>query len=170
VATIRSGNRSRVINAISREELESEEGTVARCEMDSHADTCAAGPNFLVLELSGEQCDVTPYMSDYQPITNVSVVIAITAFTDKPNGETVILHFNQVLWYGKQIKMSLINPNQLQHFGITVSDDPTDTTRPFGISTGEGLVFVPNKMEGTTVYFETRVPTDWEHENCKSIQ
>ena len=38
----------------------SEEGTVARCEMDSHADTCVAGPNFMVLEFTGEQCDVTP--------------------------------------------------------------------------------------------------------------
>jgi hypothetical protein len=94
---------------------------------------------------------------------------AVTAFTDESNGETVILNFNQVLWYGKRMKMSLINPNQLRHFGITVSDDPTDTTRPFGISTGEGL-FVPFRMEGTTVYFETRVPTGWELENSKSIQ
>jgi hypothetical protein len=169
VATISSGNRNRDINAVSRGELESEEGTVARCEMDSHADTCVAGPNFSVLEFTGEQCDVTPYTSDYQPITNVSVVNAVTAFTDESNGETVILNFNQVLWYGKRMKMSLINPNQLRHFGITVSDDPTDTTRPFGISTGEGL-FVPFQMEGTTVYFETRVPTGWELENCKSIQ
>jgi hypothetical protein len=113
VATIRSGNRSRTINAVLREELTSAEGTVARCEMDSHADTCVAGPNFLVLEFTGEQCDVTPYTSDYQPITNVSVVNAVTAFTDESTGETVILHFNQVLWYGKRMQMSLINPNQL---------------------------------------------------------
>ncbi len=169
MATISSGNRNRDINAVSRGELESEEGTVARCEMDSHADTCVAGPNFSVLEFTGEQCDVTPYTSDYQPITNVSVVNAVTTFIDESNGETVILHFNQVLWYGKRMKMSLINPKQLRHFGITVSDDPTDTTRPFGISTGEGL-FVPFRMEGTTVYFETRVPTGWELENSKSIQ
>ena len=51
---------------------------------------------------------------------------------------------------------------------MTVSDDPTDGTRPFGIS-GDGL-FVPFQMDGTTVYFETRVPTSWELENCKSIE
>jgi hypothetical protein len=153
VATIRSGNRSRTINAVLREELTSAEGTVARCEMDSHADTCVAGPNFLVLEFTGEQCDVTPYTSDYQPITNVSVVNAVTAFTDESTGETVILHFNQVLWYGKRMRMSLINPNQLRHYGITLSDDPTDATRPFGISSAE--LCVPFKMDGTTVYFET---------------
>ena len=157
MATIQSNNRSRVINAISRNEFSTEEGTVARCEMDSHADTCVAGPNFLVLSFTGEQCDVTPYTNDYQPITNVPVVNAATAYTDKPTGETYILHFNQILWYGKRMKMSLINPNQLRYYGNTVSDDPTDNMRPFGISGSD--VHIPFRMDGTTVYFETRVPT-----------
>lgn len=95
--------------------------------MDSHADTCVAGPNFVILEFTGEQCDVTPYTNDYQPITNVSVVNAATAYTDETSGVTVILRFNQVLWYGKRMKMSLINQNQLRHYyGVKVSDDPTD--------------------------------------------
>ena len=169
MATIRSGNRNRAINAVSRGEFRSDEGTVARCEMDSHADTCVAGPNFMVLEFTGEQCDVTPYTTDYQPIINVSVVNSDTAFTDESTGETLILHFNQVLWYGKRMQMSLINPNQLRHFGITVSDDPTDRTRPFGISTEE--ICIPFKMDSAaTVCFETRVPTAWELENCKAVQ
>ncbi len=151
-----------------RDDLMSEEGTVARCEMDSHTDTCVAGPSFLVLEFSGEQCDVSPYTNDYQPITNISVINAATALTAESTGETVILHFNQVLWYGKRMKMSLINPNQLRHFGITVSDDPTDSTRPSGISNEH--VNIPFQMDGTTVYFVTRVPAKWELKNCKSIQ
>jgi hypothetical protein len=136
--------------------------------MDSHADTCVAGPNFMILEFTGEQCDVTPYTTDYQPITNVAVVNAVTAYTNESTGETVILHFNQVLWYGKRMKMSLINPNQLRHFGITVSDDPTDSTRLFGISCEQAVV--PFRMDGTTVYFESRVPTAWELENCRNIE
>ena len=54
-------------------EYGSEPGTRARCEMDSHADTCVAGPNFTVIEFTGEHCDVTPYTADYQPILNVSI-------------------------------------------------------------------------------------------------
>ena len=81
--------------------------------MDSHADTFVAGPNFRILEFTGEECDVTPYTTDYKPMVNVAVVNAATAFTDVTTGETVILQFNQVLWYGKKMKMSLINPNQL---------------------------------------------------------
>ena len=152
---------------MSRDDFRSDEGTVARCEMDTHADTCVAGPNFTVLEFTGEQCDVTPYTNDYQPITNVSVVNAATAYTDELTGETVVLRFNQVLWYGKKMKMSLINPNQLRHFGITVSDDPTDTTRLFGISSDD--VQIPFEMDGTTIYFNTRAPSTWEMENCKVI-
>ncbi len=131
-------------------------------------DTCVAGPNYLILEFTGEQCDVTPYTNDYEPIINVSVVNAATAYTDDSTGETVILRFNQVLWYGKRMTMSLINPNQMRHYGVTVSDDPTDGTRAFGISTDD--VHIPFKMDGTTVYFETRVPTQYELENCKTIQ
>ena len=170
MATIKTGSRTRSINAVSRGvEFGTEEGTIARCEMDSHADTCVAGPNFKILEFTGEQCDVAPYTSDYDPIVNVSVVNAGTAFTDESTGETVILRFNQVLWYGNRMKMSLINPNQLRYYGITVSDDPTDSARAFGI-TVEGGTHVPFKMDGTTVYFETRVPTQYELENCKTIQ
>jgi hypothetical protein len=157
------------INAVSRgDEFGTEgEGTVARCEMDSHAETCVAGPNFNILEFTGEQCDIKPY----DPITNVSVVNAATAFTDESTGdETVILRFNQALWYGNWMKMSLINPNQLRPcYGVTVPDDPTDSTRAFGI-TVEDDVYGPFKMEGMTVYFETRVPTQYELENCKMIQ
>jgi hypothetical protein len=122
----------------------------------------------MVLSFTGEQCDVTPYTNDYQPITNVQVVNAVTAFTDESTGVTSILHFNQVLWYGNRMKMSLLNPTQLRHFGIAVSDDPSDNTRPFGIS-GDDL-FIPFLMDGTTVYFETRVPTEWELENCKHVE
>jgi hypothetical protein len=78
---------------------------------------------------AGEQCDVTPYTNDYEPIINVTGVNAATAFTDELTWETVILRFSQVLWYRKRMKMSLLNPNQLQHYGVTVSDDPTDSTR-----------------------------------------
>ena len=136
--------------------------------MDSHADTCVAGPNFSVIEFTGEHCNVTPYTADYQPILNVPIVNAATAYTNESTGETIILYFNQVLWYGKKMKMSLINPNQVRHFGVTVSDDPTDTARPFGII-GQDF-FVPFFMDGTTVYFETRAPTAWELENCRTVE
>jgi hypothetical protein len=117
---------------------------------DSHADTCVAGPNFRIDEYTGEHCDVTPYSSEYKPLKDVPIVNASTAYTDESTGETLVLRFNQVLWYGNRLGMSLINPNQIRHYGLTVSDDPTDKTRKFGI-TGEDFI-VPFDMSGTTVF------------------
>ena len=166
VSTIRSTTRYRSIHAL--DAVYSDPGAVARCELDSHADTCVAGPNFQLDEYTGEHCDVTPYSSDYQPLTNIPVVNASTAYTQKETGETIILRFNQILWYGNKLTMSLINPNQIRHAGIALSDDPTDKTRDFGIN---GVDFqIPFEMKGTTVFFETRVPTAWEYENCRIVE
>ncbi len=112
VATVRSTNRYRSIKSVESANL-NDPGTVAQCELDSHADTCVAGPNFQLDVYTGDFCDVTPYSTDYQPLTNIPVVNASTAFTHGSTGETIILRFNQVLWYGSRLKMSLINPNQI---------------------------------------------------------
>ena len=167
VYAIRSTTRYRSIRSLETTPLPAP-GTVARCELDSHADTCVAGPNFSLDEYTGEFCDVTPYSQEYQPLTNIPIVNASTAFTDHQSGETVIFHLNQVLWYGAKLAMSLINPNQIRHSGVTVSDDPTDKTRDFGI-TGDGF-HIPFQMKGTTVYFESHVPTPWEYEHCQIIE
>jgi hypothetical protein len=127
-----------------------------------------AGPNFRIDELTGEHCNVAPYSSDYKPIKDVPIANASTAYTDEKSGETLIVRFNQILWYGQNLAMSLINPNQLRHFCVRVSDDPTDQTREFGI-VGDDFR-VPFKMSGTIILFKSRVPTLWEMENCRIIE
>ena len=37
-----------------------DQGHMARCELDSHADTCVLGSNFKLIELTGEVVDVVP--------------------------------------------------------------------------------------------------------------
>ena len=148
--------------------FKSDVGFVARCEMDSHADTCVAGPNFVVDEYTGENCDVVPYSNDYQPIKGVPIVNASTAYTHPDTGETVILRFNQVLWYGHAMDMSLLNPNQIRYNGLTLSDDPTDNGRMFGIS-GTDLE-IPFEITGTTVFFVSHVPSQWELDNCRVVE
>lgn len=169
ILTVISANRHRAVSAVgSKIMFDSEAGTIANCEMDSHADTCVAGPNFVVDEYTGENCDVTPYSNEYQPITGVPIVNASTAYTNPETGETLILRFNQVLWYGTKLDMSLINPNQIRYNGLVVSDDPTDQNRIFGI-TGTDFV-IPFDIAGTTVFFSSRVPSKWEMENCRVIE
>jgi hypothetical protein len=77
----------------------------------------------------------------------------------------VILYFHQVLWYGKRLNQSLLNPNQLRHYGRSVCDNVTDKSRSFGISIDDEFV-IPFTMMGTNIFFESRVPTKWEMENC----
>jgi hypothetical protein len=118
--------------------------------------------------MTGEHCDITPHSKDYKPMKNVPIVNASTAFTNKLTGETIILRFNQVRWYRNKLEMSLINPNQIQHYGLTVSDDSTDKTRDFGI-TGEDFV-VPFEIKGTTIFFKSSSVTRWEMANCSTIE
>ncbi len=136
--------------------------------MDTHADTCVAGLNFCIDELTGEHCDVVPYSSDYKPIKDVPIVNASTAHTNEKTGETLILRFNQALWYGKKLSISLLNPNQIRHFGLVVSDDPTDKACVLGIVGNDFIA--PFEMSGTTVLFKSRVPTQWEMENYRIVE
>ena len=48
-------------------------------ELDSHADTCVLGINFVILEYSGRVCDVYPYSSEYNAIKDVPIVKGATA-------------------------------------------------------------------------------------------
>ena len=50
-----------------------------RCELDSHADTIVAGSNCIILNYTGQVCDVSPYRDDYAPVSDVPIVKAATA-------------------------------------------------------------------------------------------
>ena len=108
-------------------------GHSSTCEADTHADTCVAGANMLALEATGEVCEVQGYSSELGTIKDVPVVRAATAWENTESGETIVLIFNQILWYGNRLPISLINPNQLRHNGYRVCDDITDGDRFFGI-------------------------------------
>jgi hypothetical protein len=62
---------------------------------------------------------------------------------------------------------SLINVNQIRVTGIPLCDDPFDRYREIGIDTEN--VQIPFLMDGNTLYFDSRVPTDDELENCPYI-
>ena len=65
--------------------------------------------------------DVYPYDDSYEPITNVPIVTAATAWTDNDTKETYILIFHECLYYGLKLKHTLINPNQIRHASAPVS-------------------------------------------------
>eukprot|EP00957_Ditylum_brightwellii_P012982 980939-Ditylum_brightwellii.AAC.1 len=113
-----------------REEIgEMDVDHIAKCEIDIRADTSCIGSNFRTLEYTGQACDVFPFHEWYESIKNVPVVQTATAYDDD-RGFTHLLVINEALSLGRGMNHSLINPNQIQMFGHTVSDDPFDHTRP----------------------------------------
>ena len=60
-------------------------------EMDSHADTCVFGPNFVILAYTGRECDVYAYSSILDAVTGVLIVSGATAWTHPETGETFVL-------------------------------------------------------------------------------
>ena len=144
-------------------------GTLARSELDTHADTCVAGANFLFVDWDGMTADVGAYHGRYEALNDVPIVHCCTAWTHPDTGETIILDIHQALWFGQELPNSLINPNQIRHLlGRCINDDPTDHDRDFGLQ-ADGDTLIPFCMEGTVVYFESRVPTDDELMECRHI-
>ena len=144
------------------------ETVYGRMELDSHADTIVLGKNAIVLQHTNRECDVSPYSDSYAPIRNVPIVTGATAITSTETGETSILVFNEAIWMGDHLSHSLINPNQLRHHGIVVQDNPYADTSLHLASYDEEFV-MPMKTAGTTIYFDSRTPTDYELANSPHI-
>ncbi len=138
------------------------------CELDSHADTIVAGKNCVILQYTGQECDVSPYSDDYDSIKNVPIVNAATAWQSTITGQTFILVFNEALWMGDTLPHTLINPNQLRHYGVRVQDDPT-STEPLSIITEDNEFCMELTMKGTIVCAHTHTPSDAELNQCPKI-
>ena len=137
-------------------------------EMDSHADTIVLGSNAIILHYTSRVCDVSPYSNSYEPIKNVPIVTGATAVTSGATAETVILVFNEAIWMGDHLQHSLLNPNQLRHHGIVVQDNPYADTSLHLTSFDDDFV-LPMQSEGTTIFFDSRTPTNHELANCPHI-
>ena len=143
--------------------------TYGKCEMDSHADTIVAGRNCVVLNYTGKECDVHAFSDSHDAIKNVPLAQVGTAWQSPESSQTYILVMNEALWMGDQMEDTLINPNQLRHFGINVQDNPTSPS-PLSIITEDTNFAMALKREGTIISFNTRTPTQHELETCPHIQ
>ena len=139
-----------------------------RCELDSHADTTVAGSNCTVLHYTGKVCDVSPYRDDYDPVSNVPIVTAATAWQSPHSGKVYILVFNECLWMGDSMDTTLVNPNQLRYYGTEVQDNPASQL-PLSIITEDRNFCMELKMHGTIIFADTYSPTDKELEECPHI-
>ena len=137
------------------------------CELDTRADTICARQNFRPISLTGMTCEVHGFHDSFNTVPNVPVAQVATAFIHPTTHETFILIINEALYFGSTMDHSLINPNQIRSYGISVSDDPYDKSRPFGIDHED--IFIPFQTKGSAVYFDSFVPSDSDLERCRHI-
>jgi hypothetical protein len=131
----------------------------SRLELDSHADTIVLGRNCVILSYTGRECDVSPFTAAYNSITNVPIVTGATAWTSQNTGVTYILVFHEALWMADIMDHTLVNPNQLRHYGVSVQDNPYSNLQ-MHIATEDDKVYLPLQAQGTTILLATRTPTD----------
>jgi hypothetical protein len=82
-------------------------------ELDSHADTCAAGANTLPLWFTDVKVSVSPFIGEYAPLEDVPIASVATAWDSPVDGGTIILVINEALYFGDRMSHSLLCPNQL---------------------------------------------------------
>jgi hypothetical protein len=92
----------------------------ARCEMDSRADTVCAGENFIPLFHHGTECDVLVYYDELRTMKNIPVMTVSTAIDDVKSHKTHILIVTFALYFGPNIKQSLICLNQCRQSGTII--------------------------------------------------
>jgi hypothetical protein len=68
------------------------------CELDSHADTCVAGANCLVLEYTDQVCSVSAFSETHEVWHDIPIVTAATAYDDPMTGDTYILILGQAIY------------------------------------------------------------------------
>lgn len=134
--------------------------------MDTHADTCVFGSNFVIIAYTARECDVSPYSDTYDAISGVPIVTAGTVWTN-PDGLDYLLIIHEGLWMPDKVEHSLINPNQLRSYGTEVQDNPFGG--PMAIVDSDEHVKIPMRAQGTNIYFETRTPSQDELDNCPKI-
>ncbi len=127
------------------------------------------GKNFIVLHSTYGIADVYAYDSSIQPIENLPIVTAATAYDNTVTGNTFILVFNEGLYFGVKVDHSLIYPNQICAYGILlVWDNPYDPNHTLSTEVQSNLT-LPLRAFGTKVGFNTRVSTPVELCKCKHV-
>ena len=118
---IRNVVTKRNVNSTIMKVPEPSPNTYGMNEVDTNADTCCLGTNFIPLYYTNRSADVYPYHDAYEPLENVPIVSGATA-VDHEDGSTYIIVINEALYYGKKMQHSLINPNQIRHYGLDFLD------------------------------------------------
>ena len=139
-----------------------------RSELDSHSDTTVAGANSCLFQYTGKKCDVSPYSDDYEAIKGVPIVHATIAWQSPDTSQTYILVLHEELWMGETLYHTLVNLNQLRHYGTQFQDNLVSES-PSYIITEDGGFSMELSMEGVIVFSYTHTTSDKYLQECPHI-
>ncbi len=144
------------------------------CELDSHADTCVAGPNCIIIEYTDQLVNISAFTDIHATFNNIPIVTAATAYDDPESGVTYILILHQTIYMGNKISNTLLCPNQLRSHGIVVDDIPlhlAPASQPstHSIYCQEDNLRLPLQLKWVISLLETRTPTRDELATCKWV-
>ena len=78
-----------------------------------------------------------------------------------------------MLYFGDKLSHSLLCPNQMRAYELTVHDIPTQfdlsSTHSITIHRSDANIVIPLEMKGVALMFESRVPTADEMETCELL-
>lgn len=115
----------------------------AKTSLDLHADTSCVGSSLAILELTSEKVDVFPCFSDNLPsVQEVPIATVLTIWESPEIGEPWMLVVREALYFGDQLKDSLLYPNQLRAAGNRVKDVPIQFD-----ATSSHLITIPGRLE-----------------------
>lgn len=140
-----SNNRNvSILTSLSRALFPVKAHGTTRCELDSHADTCAFGNGVHILRVHSKNVSVSGFLDDVSPsLSKVSIVDLAVAYDCLITHTTYVLVFNQVLWIPK-MSHHLINPDQLRENSVVVNDIPLLWIDPSQRSPSDHCIIEPS--------------------------
>jgi hypothetical protein len=140
-----------------------DEDSDTRTELDSHADTCVAGANTLLVSDDNRMVSVHAYSGEYQPIPNIPVATVAMLWVHPATGQLYNLIVHEALYFGDRVEVTLLCPNQMRANGLQVEDVPRqfDPKSSHSIYVPDDKIRIPLTIEGVLSGFVCRKPT-WE--------
>ncbi len=146
-----------------------------RCELDSHADTCTLGGNFLLVEEPdpNRRVTVNAFSASISPIKGIPIATGAGLWRHPESGQGYILLFNEALFFGNKLKgPSLLNPTQMRFNGLVVDDvlkqfDPDSSHSIYDPRTD---VSIPLDLNGVHSGFTCTKPSWEEYRNLPKIE
>jgi hypothetical protein len=143
-----------------------------RCELDSHADTCVAGADTLLVAHDDRIVSVHAFSGEHAPINDVQIGTVATLWIHPVTGRSHILVTHEALYLGDRLPETLLNPNQIRANGLRVEGVPKqfDSTLSHAIHTKKRDVHISLSLDGVISGFKSRKPTWEEYEEHPRLE